>query len=214
MRFHGQEPVSEAAGPEQHDRERDQEARNRHQSICRRMKVGISMSGTSEDDDAPARLRPRGRRGAGARQRAPGVGPRGAGSGTAGSRGPSGRRSCDDGAVEAGRDDGDPDLALHGRVVAGAEDDLGVVAHRVVDDLVDLGGLAEREVVAAGDVDEHAGGAGDRDVVEQRAGDRLLRRFQRAVLAAADAGAHERRAAVLHDGAHVGEVHVDDAGRW
>ena len=29
---------------------------------------------------------------------------------------------------------------------------------------------------------------------------------------APDAGAHERGAAVLHDGAHVGEVHVDDAG--
>ena len=43
-------------------------------------------------------------------------------------------------------------------------------------------------------------------------GDRLLRRFHRAVLAAADAGAHERRAAALHDGAHVGEVDVHETG--
>ena len=54
--------------------------------------------------------------------------------------------------------------------------------------------------------------AGDADVVEQRAGDRLLRRFHRAVLTAADAGAHERRAAALHDGAHVGEVDVHETG--
>ena len=60
---------------------------------------------------------------------------------------------------------------------------------------------------------QHAGRAGDRDVVEQRARDGLLRGLHGAVLAAADAGAHQRRAAVLHDGAHVGEVHVDDAGR-
>ena len=120
--------------------------------------------------------------------------------------------SAGDRAVEAGGDDGDPDLAVHGRVVAGAEDDLGVVAHRVVDDVVDLGGLAEGEIVAADDVDEHAGGAGDGDVVEQRAGDRLLGRLERAVVAPADAGAHQRGAAVLHDGADVGEVHVDDAG--
>ena len=61
-----------------------------------------------------------------------------------------------DGAVEAGRDDRDPDLALHRGVVAGAEDDLGVLAHGVVDDLVDLGRLTEGQVVAADDVDQDA----------------------------------------------------------
>ena len=101
---------------------------------------------------------------------------------------------------------------MHGGVAARAEDDLGVVAHGVVDDVVDLGGLAQGEIVAADDVDQDAGGAGDRNVVEQRARDGLLGGFERAVVAPADAGAHERRAAVLHDGAHVGEVHVDDAG--
>ena len=42
--------------------------------------------------------------------------------------------------------------------------------------------------------------------------DGLLRRLHRAVLTAADARAHERRAAVLHHGAHVGEVDVDQTG--
>src|SRR6185312_836699 len=41
-------------------------------------------------------------------------------------------------AIEAGRDDGDAKLALHRRLVHGAENDFGVVAHRVVHDLVDL----------------------------------------------------------------------------
>ena len=49
-------------------------------------------------------------------------------------------------AVEAGRDHGDADLALHRRLVHRAEDDLGVVAHGVVDDLGDLVHLAERQV--------------------------------------------------------------------
>ncbi len=71
--------------------------------------------------------------------------------------------------VEAGRDDGDANLALHRRLVHGAEDDLGVVTDGVVNDLVDLVDFAEREVRAAGDVDEHARRAGDADVVEQRA---------------------------------------------
>ena len=60
------------------------------------------------------------------------------------------------GLVEAGRDDGDANLTLHRRLVHGAEDDLGVVADGVVDDLVDLVHFAEREVGAARDVHEHA----------------------------------------------------------
>src|SRR5437868_6537753 len=101
---------------------------------------------------------------------------------------------------------------MHGGVVAGTEDDLRVVAHRVVDDVVNLGGLAQGQVVTPNDVDEHAHGAGDGDVVEQRTGDGLLSGFQGPVLAPADAGAHQRGSAVLHHRAHVGKVHVDDAG--
>ena len=115
-------------------------------------------------------------------------------------------------AIEACRDDSDANLPLHGRLVHGAEDDLGVVSDGVVDDLVDLMHFAQREVRAAGDVDEHARGAGDRHVVEQWRGDGLLGRLHGAVVAAADAGAHERVAAGLHHRAHVGEVHVHQPG--
>src|SRR5581483_835025 len=118
-------------------------------------------------------------------------------------------RAC---AVEARGDDRHADFTLHGRLMHGAEDDLGIVADGVVDDLVDLMHFAEGQIRAAGDVDEHAGRAGDRDVVEQRRRDRLLRRLHRSILAAADAGAHERAAAGLHDGAHVGEVDVNETG--
>jgi hypothetical protein len=40
--------------------------------------------------------------------------------------------------VEAGRDDGNANLALHSRLVHGTEDDLGVVTDGVVNDLVNL----------------------------------------------------------------------------
>ena len=55
-----------------------------------------------------------------------------------------------------------PDLALHGRLVDGTEDDFSVFAHGVVDDLVDLVHFTERKVGAAGDVDQDPGRAGDR----------------------------------------------------
>ena len=58
------------------------------------------------------------------------------------------------------------------------------------------------------DLARDAAGAGDGHVVEQRRGDSLLRGFHGAVLAATDAGAHQRRAARLHDGAHVGEINI------
>ena len=64
---------------------------------------------------------------------------------------------------------------------------------------------------AAGDVEQDAGGALD-GLLEQRAGDRLLGGLGGAVLAAGLADAHERRAGVGHDRAHVGEVEVDEAG--
>src|SRR5205814_646755 len=68
--------------------------------------------------------------------------------------------------------------------------------------------FTQGEVSPAGDVDQDAGSARDRHVVEQRAGNRLLGGLNRAVLTAANAGAHQGRAAFLHDGADVGEVDV------
>ena len=85
-------------------------------------------------------------------------------------------------------------------LVGGALDDLG----RLVD-------LEQAEVAAAGDVEQDARGALHR-LLEQRAGDRVLGRLGRAVLAAGVADAHQRRAGLVHDRAHVGEVEVDQAG--
>src|SRR3989441_11137544 len=45
-----------------------------------------------------------------------------------------------------------------------------------------------------------------------RSRDRLLHRLHRPVLAPPHARAHDRRAAVLHHGAHVSEIYVHDAG--
>ena len=86
-----------------------------------------------------------------------------------------------EGPIESGCDDGHADLAVHCRIIAGAEDDLGIIAHRVVNDVVDLGRLAQGEVVAPDDVDEDAHGAGDGNVVEQRTRDRLLGRLEGAI---------------------------------
>ena len=71
--------------------------------------------------------------------------------------------------------------------------------------------LPHLQVRAADDVDEDAGRAVDRDVVEQRRLNGLLRGEARAALALGAAGAHERAAHAGHDRLHVGEVDVDDA---
>src|SRR4051794_2962569 len=113
--------------------------------------------------------------------------------------------------VEPGRDDRDADLVAHALVDHRAEDDVGVGVGRGVDDLRRLVDLEQAEVAAAGDVEEDAVGALDR-LLEQRARDRRLGRLGGPRLAGGGADAHERRAGVLHDRPHVGEVEVDQAG--
>ena len=101
---------------------------------------------------------------------------------------------------------------MHRGIVHRTEDDLGFVTRGVVNRLADLRHFTERQVLAARDVDEHARRTGDRDVVEQRARNRLLRRFHRAVLAAPLAGPHQRRAAILHHGTDVRKIYIDEPG--
>ena len=73
--------------------------------------------------------------------------------------------------------------------------------------------LEQAHIRPAGDVDQHAAGAVDGDVLQQRAGNGLLRRLHRPVLTRCGGRAHEREAHLLHDRADVGEVEVDEPGR-
>ncbi len=84
---------------------------------------------------------------------------------------------------------------------------MGLLADEV-GDLLDLVGA---QVLAGGDVEQHAARAGDGDVLQQRAGDGLERGLAGAVLAAGDARAHEGQTGIGHDGLHVREVEVDQA---
>src|SRR6478736_8498851 len=95
--------------------------------------------------------------------------------------------------VKAGRDDRHADLVADLLVDDGAEDDVGRLVRRALDDLGRFVDLEQADVAPAGDVEQDAGGALD-VLLEQRAGDRLLGRLDGAVLAAGLADAHQRRA--------------------
>ena len=114
-------------------------------------------------------------------------------------------------ALEAGGDHGDPDLVAHRLVDDRAEDDVGVVVGLGLDQLRRLVDLEQAEVLGAGDVEQHPGRALDR-LLDQRRGDRRLGGVERRGLAGGGADAHQGRAGVAHDRAHVGEVEVDQAG--
>src|SRR6185437_11298038 len=98
-------------------------------------------------------------------------------------------RTCKS-AIKTGRNDRNANLTVHRGLMNCTENDLGFLAHGFVNYLVDLVNFAEREILAARNVDEYARSAGDRDVVEQWAGNRLLRSLDRAIFTAADSGTH------------------------
>src|SRR3989442_10090470 len=85
--------------------------------------------------------------------------------------------------AEAGGNDRHADLVLEAVVDDRAEDDVGVLVGRLLDDARRLLDLVQRQVGAAGEVDQDALGALDGGVVEQRTGDRLLGGVDRAMLA-------------------------------
>ena len=63
--------------------------------------------------------------------------------------------------AEAGGDDGDADLVAHALVDHGAEDDVGVLVRLFLDQRRGVVDLVQREIGAAGDVDQHAARAAD-----------------------------------------------------
>ncbi len=114
-------------------------------------------------------------------------------------------------AIEARSDDRHAELVLDVLLDHGAENDLHVLAGLLLNDARGLRGLTDAERRAAGDVDEHVGGTGDGEAVEQWTADGLHGGLLRAVLASGRGRAHQGRAAVLHGRLHVGEVEVDQA---
>src|SRR5439155_14068227 len=70
----------------------------------------------------------------------------------------------------------------------------------------------QRKAGAAGNVDEDALRALDGIVFKKRAGDGAIGGVHGAVCAGGDSSAHHSVALAVHDGFHVGEVAVDDAG--
>ena len=115
-------------------------------------------------------------------------------------------------AVEAGGDDGDPDLVAEGVVDDGAEDDVGVLVDGVAHQACRLVDLEQPEVGTTGDRQQHAASTLDRGL-EQRAGDGHLRRSGRTRLPTRRADAHQRGPGIGHDRLDVGEVEVDQARR-
>ena len=112
--------------------------------------------------------------------------------------------------VEAGGDDGHAHLVAQVVVDDGAEDDVGVLVRLLFHDGCGVVDLHQAQVGTASHRNEHAlralhGG------LQQRGVDGLLGCRHHPVLAAGGADAHERGTSVRHDGAHVGEVHVDHA---
>ena len=111
---------------------------------------------------------------------------------------------------EAGRNDRDLNLITKRLVERGAEDNICLVIssrRNVIDGLVDLMQCDRRR---CGNVDQHARGTLNVDLKERRC-DRNLRGCSGAVLTAGTADPHQSGASIAHDGAHVGEVKVDDA---
>ena len=70
----------------------------------------------------------------------------------------------------------------------------------------------QRQVMPAGDVDQHAFGAAQADFVQQRVGNGLLGGLNGAIFATRLAGAHHRLAHFVHYGANIGKIEVDQAG--
>ena len=114
--------------------------------------------------------------------------------------------------VEAGGDHRDLDLPGQGRVHHRAEDDVGVLVRRLVDDRHRVVHFHQRHVGPAGDVDDHAAGAVHRGVFEQRTRHGAVGRIDGPAVPVAGGRAHHRHAHPLHDRLHVGEVEVDDPG--
>src|SRR6476659_5874599 len=85
--------------------------------------------------------------------------------------------------TESGSDDGYADFIGHSFVDHSAENDISIVVSFFLDPRHRFIDLMQAEVGTAGDIDQNAARALNRDILEQRTRDRLLRRFDGAILA-------------------------------
>ncbi|MCY1173080.1 hypothetical protein D9M73_132300 [compost metagenome] len=114
--------------------------------------------------------------------------------------------------LNPGRDDRDADLALEFGIERRTPDDVRVFIDQFANVVRGFIDFEQAHVVATGDRDDDALGPLHRHAVEQRVGDRLRRRLDRAIVARGFARAHHRLAHFLHHRTHVGEIEVDEAG--
>src|SRR5690554_2012101 len=79
-----------------------------------------------------------------------------------------------------------------------AEDNMGIFVGDILDKACRLVDFLERDIVAAGDIDQDAGRALDRNIFEQRRGNGHLGSNQRAVRPACAPGSHQGHALAVH----------------
>ena len=115
--------------------------------------------------------------------------------------------------TEAGGDHRDTNLVGQAFIDHRAEDDVGIVVRFLLNHRRRLVDLVQTEIRPAGNVDQHAARALNRDILEQRTRDRPLCRFDGAVFARGGRGAHQCQSHLGHDGAHVGKIEIDQTRR-
>src|SRR5712664_3944642 len=116
------------------------------------------------------------------------------------------------GVFKACRYYGDLDAVLHVVVLHGAKNDIRVFVRRFLNHTRSFVNFVQREARAAGNIDQDALRALNGIVFKERAGNGAVRRVHRAVRSSRHRGAHHSIALAMHDGFHIREVAVNDAG--
>ena len=113
--------------------------------------------------------------------------------------------------IDTSGDHRNPDASLQCLIEGGAEDDIGVVVDFFANTVGGFVHFEQGDVLAGGDIDQHALGALHGGIVEQGIGDRRLGGFDGAVVAFGLAGAHHGLAHLAHHRLDVGEIQIDEA---
>src|ERR1700723_622117 len=101
---------------------------------------------------------------------------------------------------------------LHGVILHGAENNVRVFVRGFLDDRRCFVNFLETKRRGAGNVDQNTLRALNAIIFQQRAVDGAIGGIHGAVRAGSDGSAHHRVTLAGHDGFHVGEIAIDDAG--